>query len=92
MGLEVFCILYDVNIEILYLLEVVVWINEEGVCFFFVMVGLGVWSGEFSLDYGWSCKDKLGVSIKEEFEWYGYLGGIFCVFFNIKVVLELYIE
>ena len=83
-GLEVLRTLHDANIETLHPLEVAVWTNEEGARFSPAMVGSGVWSGEFSLDYGWSRKDKSGVSIKEELERHGYLGGTPCAPFNIK--------
>ena len=91
-GLEVLRTLHDANIETLHPLEVAVWTNEEGARFSPAMVGSGVWSGEFSLDYGWSRKDKSGVSIKEELERHGYLGGTPCAPFNIKAALELHIE
>ncbi|HAI73675.1 MAG: Zn-dependent hydrolase [Alteromonas sp.] len=91
-GLEVLRTLHDANIETLHPIEVAVWTNEEGARFSPAMVGSGVWSGEFSLDYGWSRKDKSGVSIKEELERHGYLGGTPCAPFNIKAALELHIE
>lgn len=91
-GLEVLRTLHDAKVETLHPLEVAVWTNEEGARFSPAMIGSGVWSGEFSLDYGWSRKDKSGVSIKEELERHGYLGRTPCAPFNIKAALELHIE
>lgn len=91
-GLEVLRTLHDANIETLHPLEVAVWTNEEGARFSPAMIGSGVWCGEFSLDYGWSRKDKSGVSIKDELERHGYSGDTPCAPFQIKAALELHIE
>lgn len=91
-GLEVLRTLHDANMETLHPLEVAVWTNEEGARFSPAMIGSGVWCGEFSLDYGWSRKDKSGVSIKDELERHGYSGDTPCAPFQIKAALELHIE
>lgn len=91
-GLEVIRSLNDHNIETESPVEVVVWTNEEGARFSPAMIGSGVWSGEFSLDYGWSRKDKSGVSIKEALEDTGFLGDVHCQPHDIQAAFELHIE
>lgn len=91
-GLEVLRTLHDANIVTLHPIEVVVWTNEEGARFSPAMIGSGVWSGEFALDYGWQRADKQGATIQQELERIGYLGETPCAPFPIKAALELHIE
>lgn len=71
-GLEVIECFNDYNVKIKYLIEIVFWINEEGVRFVFVMIGLGVFVGIFLLDYVYSCIDKEGKILGEELVKIGY--------------------
>ncbi|TKB45372.1 Zn-dependent hydrolase [Thalassotalea mangrovi] len=91
-GLEVIRTLNDLNIETLHPLEVVAWTNEEGARFSPAMIGSGVWSGEFTLDYGWSRTDKQGISIKDELVNHNMLGAAKCQAFAVKAAFELHIE
>ena len=91
-GLEVLRTLNDANQQTLHPIEVVVWTNEEGARFSPAMIGSGVWSGEFSIDYGWQRTDKQGATIKQELERIGYLGETPCAPFPIKAAFELHIE
>lgn len=50
-GFEVLCMFDVVGVCMCVLFEVVVWINEEGLCFVLVMMGFGVFVGVFMFDY-----------------------------------------
>lgn len=91
-GFEVICSFNDYGIEIEYFVEVVIWINEEGLCFVFVMVVLGVFVGVFLFEYGLLCKDVDGKMIGEELVCIGYVGDVLCGGCKLYVVFELYIE
>ncbi|MEO8057119.1 MAG: Zn-dependent hydrolase [Burkholderiales bacterium] len=73
-GLEVIRTLNDHNIETERPVEASVWTNEEGSRFAPAMVGSGVYSGVFSLEYGHSRTDQQGKTIGEELKRIGYLG------------------
>ncbi len=73
-GLEVVRTLNDNSIETEFPVELVVWTNEEGARFAPAMIGSGVCSGDFSLEYGHSRADSDGKTIGEELQRIGYLG------------------
>ena len=91
-GLEVVRALNDANQTTRRPLELVVWTNEEGSRFSPAMVGSGVWSGEFSLEYGHSRTDKDGVSIGEELKRLGYLDQVSVIEKDVAAAFELHIE
>ncbi len=62
-GLEVIRTLNDFHIETAAPIEVAVWMNEEGARFSPAMLGSGVFSGVFSLEYGLSRADESGVTL-----------------------------
>ncbi|WGL15324.1 Zn-dependent hydrolase [Microbulbifer bruguierae] len=73
-GLEVVRSLNDAGVETEAPLEVAVWTNEEGARFSPAMIGSGVWSGEFDLDYAYARTDKEGKTFGEELARIGYQG------------------
>ncbi len=73
-GLEVVRSLNDLGYETERPIEVAVWTNEEGSRFPPAMVASGVFSGEFSLEYGLSRADQDGKTMGEELERIGYAG------------------
>lgn len=73
-GLEVVRSLNDLGFETERPIEVAVWTNEEGSRFPPAMVASGVFSGEFSLEYGLSRADEDGKTMGEELERIGYAG------------------
>ena len=91
-GLEVIRSLNDAGIETEHPIEVVCWTNEEGARFSPAMIGSGVWTGVFDLEYGHSRTDKEGVSIKSALEQIGYLGDNPAQHQPIKAAFELHIE
>ncbi|MDU0113245.1 Zn-dependent hydrolase [Psychrosphaera aquimarina] len=91
-GLEVVRTLNDNKITTQHPLEIVVWTNEEGARFSPAMIGSGIWSGEFDLDYGWNRKDKDGCTIKQALTAINMLGETPCLHFPIKAAYELHIE
>ena len=91
-ALEVIRSLNDVGVETRHPVEAVVWTNEEGARFAPAMIGSGVWSGEFDLEYGHSRCDKEGRSIGEELERIAYLGKEECAAPAIRAAFEVHIE
>ncbi|HUJ77314.1 MAG TPA: allantoate amidohydrolase, partial [bacterium] len=73
-GLEVLRALNDGQVRTKRPVEVVVWTNEEGSRFQPAMVGSGVFSGKFSLDYGYAQTDAQGVRLGDALERIGYKG------------------
>ncbi|NQW02151.1 MAG: Zn-dependent hydrolase [Rhodospirillales bacterium] len=73
-GLEVVRSLNDLGYETERPIEVAVWTNEEGSRFPPAMVASGVFSGEFSLEYGLSRADPDGKTMGEELARIGYAG------------------
>ncbi|MEE4482118.1 Zn-dependent hydrolase [Serratia ficaria] len=91
-GLEVLRTLNDRQIATERAIEVINWTNEEGARFAPAMISSGVFSGEFSLEYGLSRRDAQGVSIGEALREIGYdgerpVGGL-----PIHAAFELHIE
>lgn len=91
-GLEVLRTLEEHSITTKHPIEVVVWTNEEGARFSPAMIGSGVWSGVFDLDYGHSRSDKAGITIKQALEKINFLGIDDCKYRDIKAAFELHIE
>jgi len=102
-GLEVLRTLNDQNIQTTAPIEVVVWTNEEGSRFVPVMMGSGVFTEAFSLEYALAQQDTEGVSVGGELERIGYAGeqpagevpgGMFDAYFEAHIeqgpVLEAY--
>ncbi|MCH2668339.1 MAG: M20/M25/M40 family metallo-hydrolase, partial [Gammaproteobacteria bacterium] len=73
-GIEVLRTLDDYGIKTEKPIEVVVWTNEEGSRFAPAMVGSGVFSGIYDLEYGLSRTDRSGITIQNELERLGYVG------------------
>ena len=73
-GLEVVRSLNDNNITTKAPVEIAVWTNEEGARFDPALVGSGVYSGVFDLEYGLARTDKDGKTIGEEIARIGYAG------------------
>ena len=91
-GLEVIRTLNDSGLSTLSPLDVCIWTNEEGARFSPAMIGSGVWSGEFELDFAYSRKDKEGTTLLEALEDTGYLGKTPCRPQPLKAFLEVHIE
>ena len=91
-GLEVIRTLNDNNLETEHPIEVVSWTNEEGARFSPAMLGSGVWSGEFGLDYGYDRKNKEGQTVREELQRIGYLGTEPAKAKPLKAAFEVHIE
>ncbi len=91
-GLEVMRTLQEQDIRTETPLEVVVWTNEEGARFSPAMIGSGVWSGVFDLDYAWQRTDKTGITLKQALESIGYNGDVPAKARPVKAALELHIE
>lgn len=75
-GLEVLRTLNDHHIQTKAPIEVIVWTNEEGSRYVPVMMGSGVFAGEFTLEHALAAVDEHGVSVKDELQKIGYAGGV----------------
>jgi beta-ureidopropionase / N-carbamoyl-L-amino-acid hydrolase len=73
-GLEVIRTLNDRGIRTEAPLEVAIWTNEEGSRFVPVMMGSGVFCGDFTLEHAYAAKDVDGKSVYDELERIGYRG------------------
>jgi N-carbamoyl-L-amino-acid hydrolase len=91
-GLEVIRSLNDHDTQTIAPIEASIWTNEEGVRFSPAMIGSGVWSGEFDLEYGHNRRDKQGDTIKAELERIGFLGEVSCEPHAVKAFFEVHIE
>ena len=91
-SLEVIRSLNDQGVQTNHPIEAVIWTNEEGARFSPAMIGSGVWSGAFSLDYGHARMDKDGKTIQEELRRIDYEGDTPCKPDPIKGFIELHIE
>ncbi|TDN63097.1 Zn-dependent hydrolase [Paraburkholderia sp. BL10I2N1] len=90
-GLEVLRTLNDQGLRTIAPVEVVVWTNEEGSRFVPVMMGSGVASGAFSLEYALSREDADQISVEDALKSIGYQG---CVepSYSPKAYFEAHIE
>jgi beta-ureidopropionase / N-carbamoyl-L-amino-acid hydrolase len=75
-GLEVLRTLDQHGIATRRRVEVASWTNEEGCRFAPAMLGSGVVSGTYSLDYAYSRQDKAGLNFRDELARIGYLGTV----------------
>ncbi|SDZ93130.1 Zn-dependent hydrolase [Microbulbifer marinus] len=91
-GLEVIRSLNDAGIETEAPLEVAVWTNEEGARFSPAMIGSGVWSGEFDLDYAYGRTDKDGKTFGDELQRIGYRGETEARARPLAAAFEVHIE
>ncbi|MEQ8835493.1 MAG: hydantoinase/carbamoylase family amidase [Lacipirellulaceae bacterium] len=91
-ALEVIRTLNDAGVETLAPLEILNWTNEEGARFSPAMIGSGVWSGQFDLEYGHNRADKEGITIGQELNRLGYAGSEPCRPFPIRAAFEMHIE
>jgi len=75
-GLEVLRSLNQHSVVTRRTIEVASWTNEEGCRFAPAMLGSGVVSGTYSLDYAYSRQDKAGRTFRDELQRIGYLGTV----------------
>lgn len=73
-GLEVLRTLNDAGIRTQAPLEVCVWTNEEGSRFVPVMMGSGVYAGDFTLATALAATDREGVSVADALRSIGFAG------------------
>ena len=91
-GLEVLRVLEDHQVQTQAPVEVVVWTNEEGVCFAPAMIASAVFAGVFELDFALSRTDLDGKSIGDELARIGYAGKIPCGEHPFGAFFEAHIE
>lgn len=91
-GLEVIQTLADADIQTLRPLEVAVWTNEEGCRFAPAMLGSGVVSGTYALDFAYSRTDKHGLTFGEELARIGYRGDVPAAPRDYAAMIEAHIE
>jgi N-carbamoyl-L-amino-acid hydrolase len=91
-GLEVIRALNDASVQTERPIEVVLWTNEEGSRFAPAMIGSGVFSGIYPLDFGLSRADPEGITIAEALRAIGYNGDEAVGGFPIHAAYELHIE
>ncbi|ANQ48856.1 Zn-dependent hydrolase [Flammeovirga sp. MY04] len=91
-GLEVIHTLHDQNFVPDRNIVVASWTNEEGARFTPAMIGSGVFSGTFSLDYAYQQKDKEGITLHDALNSIGYKGTDSVKPNEFQYALELHIE
>ncbi|RFU48975.1 Zn-dependent hydrolase [Paraburkholderia sp. DHOC27] len=91
-ALEVVRTLNDANISTEHPIDVVVWTNEEGSRFAPAMIGSGVFSGAYPLEYGLSRADSAGTTIEQALEGIDYDGAEAVGGIDVHAVYELHIE
>ncbi|HEX9842080.1 MAG TPA: hydantoinase/carbamoylase family amidase, partial [bacterium] len=91
-GLEVLRALNDGGIRTRRPVEVVVWTNEEGSRFQPAMIGSGVFSGAFSLDYAYAQRDTGGRTLGAELTRIGFQGDAPCAPRPMHAYIEAHIE
>ena len=91
-GVEVLRTLADHQVETLRPIEVTVWTNEEGSRFAPAMIGSGVFTGLYDLDYGMSRQDPDGVTIGDALRAIGYEGAREVGDHEFAAFLEVHIE
>ena len=91
-ALEVIEALNDANVETDRPLEIVAWSNEEGVRFQPDMLGSGVYTGVFDLEYAYDREDKDGDRFGDELERIGYKGDEPCEPDDLHCYFELHVE
>ncbi len=73
-------------------LEIVAWSNEEGVRFQPDMLGSGVYTGVFDLEYAYNREDKDGNRFGEELDRIGYKGDHPCEPGELHCYFEVHVE
>jgi N-carbamoyl-L-amino-acid hydrolase len=91
-GLEVVRSLNDQAIQTLRPIEIACWTNEEGARFAPAMLGSGVVSGAYDLEFAYSRVDKSGRSFKDELVRIGYLGDMPAAPRAFAAMFEAHIE
>ena len=91
-GFEVIETLNDHNIITEHPIEIVSWTNEEGARFAPAMIGSGVFSGDFTLEYAYARKDKEGITLGEALKTIGYVGEAEMGNRPYKATFEVHIE
>ena len=91
-GFEVIETLNNHNIITEHPIEIVSWTNEEGARFAPAMIGSGVFSGDFTLDYGYNRADKEGVLLGAALQEIGYVGDTPMGNRPYKATFEVHIE
>ncbi|WP_254533712.1 Zn-dependent hydrolase [Natrinema gelatinilyticum] len=91
-ALEVVEALNDANVETDRPIEIVAWSNEEGVRFQPDMLGSGVYTGVFDLEYAYDREDKDGNRFGDELERIGYKGDEPCEPDDIHCYFEIHVE
>ncbi|THE65061.1 Zn-dependent hydrolase [Salinadaptatus halalkaliphilus] len=91
-ALEVIETLEDADIRTDRPLEVVSWSNEEGVRFQPDMLGSGVYTDVFDLEYAYERTDDDDLSFREELERIGYRGETPCEHDDLHSYYEMHVE
>lgn len=91
-ALEVIETLNDHEVRTVSPIEATVWTNEEGARFSPAMIGSGVHSGAFELDYAYGRTDAEGNKLGDELARIGYLGSLGPGQHRLAAHLELHIE
>ncbi len=91
-GLEVIRTLEDHAIVTGRPIEVAVWTNEEGCRFAPAMLGSGVVSGAYDLEFAYSRQDKDGLLFGDELERIGYKGADISLPHGYAAMFEAHIE
>ena len=91
-ALEVVERLNDLDIETQRPLEIVAWSNEEGVRFQPDMLGSGVYTGKFDIEYAYDRTDKEGYRFEDELERIGYKGEVPAKADDLHCYFELHVE
>ncbi|ODR80593.1 Zn-dependent hydrolase [Haladaptatus sp. W1] len=91
-ALEVIETLNDADVETDRPLEIVAWSNEEGVRFQPDMLGSGVFTDIFDLEYAYSREDSDGYVFSDELDRIGYKGDEPCEPRDLHCYFELHVE
>lgn len=91
-ALEIIETLNSAGIETTRPIEVVSWSNEEGVRFQPDMLGSGVYTGQFDLEYAYDRVDKDGDRFEDELERIGYKGDEPAESDELHCYFELHVE
>jgi N-carbamoyl-L-amino-acid hydrolase len=91
-GLEVLRRLNDQGLETGRPLDVAVWTNEEGCRFAPAMLGSGVVSGLYPLDFAYDRQDKQGLRFGDELRRIGYQGALPATARPYAAMFEAHIE
>jgi N-carbamoyl-L-amino-acid hydrolase len=91
-GLEVVRTMNDLGYETRRPVEIVSWTNEEGCRFAPAMLGSGVVSGAYALEYAYSREDRNGARLGQELARIGYKGERPAKSRAFRAVFEAHIE